>query len=99
MKIVVDGEQILELTEIQKKVILNEICLEKLDSDLKRRLCYILCHKYERCFSRLKTEWDQKLIANGVSSVPTDPEEYAKLVFSQPNYKDSSAREAESQKA
>ena len=68
---------------------------DEFDSDMKRRLNWVLMHKYERCFSRLKAEWDKKLIQNGVQSVPTDPDAYAQLVFSQPNYKDRKARDTE----
>jgi len=64
---------------------------------MKRRLEYILMHKYEQCFKRLKEEWDTKLLANGVQSVPTDPQAYAQLVFEQPNYKDRKDRELEAQ--
>ena len=58
-------------------------------------LSHRINHKYERCFERLKKEWDKKLIDNGVKSMPTDPDEYAQLVFSQPNYKDRKARDLE----
>jgi len=89
MKISVDNKELFTLSETQKKVICNDINMDILDADLKRRLQYILMHKYEQCFKRLKNEWDQKLAANGVESVPTDPDAYAEMVFAQPNYKDS----------
>lgn len=97
MKISVDGQQLFELSEIQKKVIKNDINEDIFEDDMKRRLHYILTHKYERCFERLKNEWDIKLKENGVKLVPTDPDEYAQLVFSQPNYKDRKARDAQEQ--
>lgn len=93
MKISVDGKVLFELSETQKKVIKNEIHEDVFDEDMKRRLQYILMHKYERCFERLKSEWDQKLRANGVSMMPTDPDAYAELVFSQPNYKSRKQRD------
>jgi hypothetical protein len=93
MKISVNDTELFTLTETQKSVIKNDIDADIFDEDMKRRLQYILMHKYERCFARLKTEWDKKLIENGVQSVPTDPDAYAQLVFSQPNYKDRKARE------
>ena len=94
MKISVDGKDLFELTDIQKQVIQNDIPTDIFYDDMCRRLQYILMHKYERCFARLKAEWDQKLIANGVKSMPTDPDEYAKLVFSQPNYQDRKQRDS-----
>jgi len=93
MKISVNDKELYTLTDIQKQVIQNDVPLDIFEEDMKRRLQWVLMHKYEVCFKDLKEIWDQKLIANGVSMVPTDPDEYAKLVFSQPNYKNRSARE------
>lgn len=95
MKISVNDKELFTLSDTQKKVIKNDINADIFDADMERRLQYILTHKYEQCFKRLKGEWDQKLISNGVESVPTDPDAYAELVFAQPNYKDRKAREIE----
>ncbi len=95
MKISVDGVDLFTLSDIQKQVIRNDIPEDIFDDDMKRRLQYILMHKYERCFARLKQEWDSKLAANGVAMIPTDPDAYAQLVFAQPNYKNRSQRDAE----
>lgn len=94
MKISVNDQELFTLSDIQKQVIKNDIPTEIFDADMNRRLQYILMHKYEECFKSLKAEWDPKLIANGVTMVPTDPDAYAQLVFAQPNYKDRSARES-----
>lgn len=95
MKISVDNVELFTLSDIQKQVIRNDIADDIFEEDMKRRIQYILMHKYERCFARLKEEWDSKLAANGVSMIPTDPDAYAQLVFSQPNYKNRSQRDAE----
>ncbi|MGJ0429623.1 hypothetical protein [Methylobacter sp.] len=87
MKISVNGQDLFELSEIQCKVICNDIHGDIFDEDMKRRLQWVLMHKYEQCFNRLKAEWDSKLAENGVSSIPLNKDEYAQLVFSQPNYK------------
>ena len=92
MKVQVNGIDLFELSEMQKKVICNDIAAPLLEEDMKRRLEYVLMHKYERCFERLKKEWDQKLPGR-VDSVPTDKDAYAQLVFSQPDYKDRQARD------
>jgi hypothetical protein len=94
MKISVNDQELFTLSETKKKVIKNDIPQEIFDEDMKRRLEYILMHKYESCFERLKKEWEPKLAANGVQMIPTDPDAFAELVFAQPNYKDRSAREA-----
>lgn len=95
MKISCDGKELFSLSEVQKKVIQNDIQSEAFEQDMCRRLQWVLIHKYEQCFTRLKKEWEPKLVENGVKSVPTNPESFAELVFSQPNYKNRSQREAE----
>lgn len=97
MKISVNDIELYTLSETQKNVIKNDINADIFDADMERRLEYILNHKYERCFARLKQEWDPKLVANGVTSIPTDPDAYAQLVFAQPNYKDRKTRDLESE--
>jgi len=93
MKISVDGKELYTLSEIQKKVIRNDIHEDIFEEDMKRRLHWVLNHKYERCFARLKAEWEPKRKLNGVKMIPTDEEEFAQLVFSQKNYKNRSQRE------
>ena len=93
MKISVNDQHLFTLSETQKKVIKNDILEDIFDDDMKRRLEWVLTHKYERCFERLKKEWDQKLAAKGVSMIPTNPDAYAELVFSQPEYKNRSQRD------
>lgn len=98
MKISVDDKELFTLTEIQKKVIKNDICCHEFDKDMKRRLQYILTHKYERCFERLKSEWLPKL-SSRTDSIPTNPDKLAELIFSQPDYRDKLAKDQESQNA
>lgn len=94
MKISVDDKELFTLTDIQKQVMQDNIIEDIFEEDLKRRLQWVLIHKYEQCFKALKEEWDQKLKSNGVTMVPTDEEEYAKLVFSQRDYQNRSQRES-----
>ena len=95
MKISVNDVELFTLSDIQKQVIQNDVLSSIFEDDMKRRLQWVLMHKYEECFKSLKNEWDAKLIANGVKMVPTNPDEYAALVFEQPNYKNRSQRDAE----
>ena len=100
MKVMVDGEMVCELNDTQKKVIMNDIMADEFDADMKRRVNYILMHKYERCFERLKKEWEPRLAEShrAISSVPLDRDAFAELVFSQSDYKDRQKREKESEK-
>lgn len=93
MKISVNDQALYTLSDTQKQVIMNEIPEEIFEDDMKRRLQWILTHKYDECFKRLKTEWDTKLAKNGIKMIPTDADAYAQLVFSQPDYKNRSMRE------
>jgi len=95
MKVQVDGKDLFELTEIQKKVLRNDIKADILDEDVKRRMFHVINHKYERCFARLKKEWEPRLEKAGVESIPTNKDAFAALVFEQPDYKDRSARDEE----
>ena len=92
MKISVNDKELFVLSEIQKKVICNDIADDIFQEDMKRRLKWVLTHKYEQCFKRLKAEWDKKLIDNSVTMVPTQPDAYAELVFAQSNDKNAQER-------
>lgn len=96
MKVYVNSEQILELKEIHKKVIQNDIPTNIFEQDMKRRIQYILTHKYERCLERLKKEWMPKL-KERETSIPTNDEDLAALILSQPDYKNRQTRKEESE--
>ena len=70
----------------KKKVIKNDIHEDEFEDDIKRRLKYILSHKYDKCFDRLKNEWIPKLKESGVESIPLDNDRFAELVFNHPKY-------------
>lgn len=91
MKISVNDVALFTLSENQKKVIRNDIADEIFDEDMRRRVEYGLKHKYEQCFKRLKQQWDP-ILASRYQSVPTDKDEYAQLVFDQPDYKNKTQR-------
>ena len=93
MKVSVNDTELFTLSETQKKVIKNDIHEAEFDADMKRRLQYILIHKYEQCFERLKKEWEPKLAASGAKSIPTDKDEFAQMVFAHGQYKNRSQRE------
>jgi len=95
MIVKVDNVDLFELNETQKNVLKNDINSNVFEDDVKRRLFYIINHKYEQCYKRLKQEWEPKLASRGVESIPTDKDAFAKLVFSQEDYKDRAARDAD----
>ena len=95
MKVSVNDLELFTLSEIQKRVIMNDIHEDVFDEDMKKRLQYILIHKYERCLDRMQKEWMPKLKERSVDSIPLNDERFADLVFSQPDYKDRKTRDLE----
>jgi plasmid maintenance system killer protein len=92
MKISVNDQELYTLTPTQLQV-LGDAINANLEEDLKRRLKWVLTHKFEEVMKDMKSEWIPKLQANGVTMMPIDNEEFAKLVFSQPNYKQRSKKQ------
>ena len=92
MKIQVDGKNVFELNDTQKRVIQNDIPAKIFREDMERRVRYIIEHKYERCFERLKREWEPKLKGR-VESFPSNDDDFAELIFSQTDYESRSQRE------
>lgn len=92
MKVFLDNKEILNISDTMFKVIGNDIA-EDVAGDIERRLAWVITHKYEQCFSRLKAEWDPKLSTRNIEMIPTNKEKYAELVFSQPDYKNRFERE------
>lgn len=93
MKVQVDGVDVFELSETQKKVLRSEIADDIFDADMKRRLHWVLMHKYENTFARFRRDWEAILIAEGATSLPTDKDEFANLVFANKNYKSRQQKE------
>ena len=93
MIIKVDDKVLFEISDLQKNVIGNDIA--DVDANIRRQLFWVVNHKYEQCFKRLKAEWEPKLAAKGIESLPTNKDAFANLVFAQEDYKDRSARDAE----
>ena len=92
MKISVNDVELFSLSDVQKQVIGDQISSEKFDEDVKRRLQWAVLHKHEQCMARLRKEWMPKLKGR-VESVPVDDEAFAKLIFSQSDYKDRQSRD------
>lgn len=95
MKISVDDVELFTLSEIQKQVIQNEIPIEIFDEDMKRRIRWVLVdEKYRKCMERLRKEWEPKLKTEGVAMLPTNDDAFAQMVFSHPEYKNRSQKDA-----
>lgn len=97
MQIKVDDVVLFELSDVQKQVLCNDIHRDCLDDDMKRRIEYIVMHKYEQCMKRLRVEWEPVLKSEGAESIPCNDDAFAQLIFSRADYKCRKAREEEAQ--
>jgi hypothetical protein len=96
MHVKINDKIVCELTEIQQKVIKNDIPSEIFDEDIERRVNYILSHKYQRCLERLRQEWEP-ILKKDLPSIPSNDEEFAELVFARADYKNKSQRNLEAE--
>lgn len=94
MQISVDGVLLFELSDHQKDVIKNNIRADIFDDDMKRRLQWVLNHKYDECFKELSDQW-MPILKDRVAQIPTDQAAFANLIFVQPDYKDMLAKSNE----
>jgi len=98
MNVYVDDELIFSLSDDQKKVLEYGIVSSQLDSDIKRRLKWIILDQhFGRRYQDLRAEWEPKLIAKGATSLPTDPIAFCQLAWQDPDYKSASQKAAERQ--
>lgn len=93
MKFSVNDKVVFELSDIQEKVLKDNIFSEELEKTMGERVKWVIEKKYEASFKHLKDEWMHKLYKSGVESVPLNDEKFAELVFSQPDYKARSQRD------
>jgi len=92
MKFYIDKELVFELTQSQEDIIKHDIPEEEFLSDMKRRIQWVVMHKYTRSFKRLKDEWIPKLKESGVASMSLDDDKLSRDIFRHANYKNRSAR-------
>jgi len=86
MKIMYNDECLIELTDIQKKILCSSIREDVLEEHIQHLARYFIQKKYDEVYKKLHEEWLPKLTASGVKMVPTNPEEFAQLVFAHPDY-------------
>lgn len=93
MKISVDDKELFSLNETQKKVIKDYVSEDIFEPDMRRRLEWVIMHLYDNAFEMLKNNWYPILKSRGIKLLPTDNDEFAELVFSQPEYKSKQERD------
>jgi len=96
MKILVDGIELLDINETQKKIIADDVNIDIIEDDIKRRLKWVIQHKCDFNMERLKKYWIPKLEKEGIKSIPTNNEELAEIIFAHKDYKGAKSKILES---
>jgi LPS O-antigen subunit length determinant protein (WzzB/FepE family) len=92
MKITLDDVDLYTVSDVQQKIIQNDVNTDRFEATIKNQLQGVLKSQYDLSFRNLKQKWDP-ILAQRVTSVPTDPTAYAALVFQQPDYLDRKGRD------
>jgi len=87
----VDGREVFRVSPTQKRM-MKLTGVEDPDAECHSKMAWVLSHKYERCMERLRNEWEPRLVARGMETLPTSDEDFAGLVFAQSDYKDRTER-------
>lgn len=95
MQISIDNQNLISISDEQKAIMRFCYPTDKIDDLIKDRVSWIVNELCTQTFNLMKKEWEPKLIARGVESLPADKIAFSQLVFSQPDYKDRAQREAE----
>lgn len=86
-RVTMDGKEVLNITEFERKILENKIPKEIFDADMKRRIFYFITHPYRVEINKLKRTWIPKLKQAEVKTVPLADEDFAHFLFSHPVYK------------
>lgn len=98
MEIKLNGKVILTLSDVQKKVLMNDISSDIFEEDIARRVCYIIMHKHEQSIKRLQEEWTPKFKDMGKASIPLNDEKFCEMVFNTKGYEDKQTRQLKEEK-
>lgn len=90
----IDDEVVFTLSATQEQMLKYSIRDSEFNGEMKRRVLSVIHDRYQQCFNKFKQDWDAKLLAREVSTVPLDPDAYAELVFAQPDYKSRTEEDA-----
>lgn len=88
---------VLEIDEIDKKILSYDIPSITLEEDIKRRISFFIGNRINEAMEVMIKEW-KETIDSRYDSVPTSPKAYAELITSQFDYQDKIAYDAGQQK-
>lgn len=97
MKIKYEDQDIIEISEIDRLVLENDLISEDIEEDMLRRIKYVITHKIKQCEKRLMDEWVPELLNDPtVDTLPADRDMLIRKILNMPNYKNKKQRDASS---
>jgi hypothetical protein len=92
MLVKLDDEVLFEIDERMIKLLAHDL-MDPLQ-EIRRRLRWVIEHKSDQCFERLKKEWVEKLMNDAdVQSIPANKRDFLDLVLAHKDYKNRVQRE------
>jgi len=86
MQVKLDDEVLFEIDDLMVNLLAHDL-LDPIQ-EIKRRLKYIIDHKCDQCYERMRLEWTQKFTNDpNMTSVPTKKADFVNLVLTHPDYK------------
>jgi hypothetical protein len=90
----VDGETIYSLSASDLELLLDEMPLAQIESDIKRRVKWVIEHKMEQRWLEFKAKWIEVLMKDPeVLSIPSKKADFISYVVARSDYKDRDARD------
>ena len=90
MKISVDSIDILEVSESNKNVLLNDL------ADINEWIVNAITGKIENCYERFKKYWIPILMNDpNVTNIPANRDDFISMVMARSDYKNRAQRDAE----
>ena len=92
MKFYVDSVCVLELSPVQEQILLSGIPADVFVPTMQQRVVWVINEVINGSFDSLFNKW-LPILQGRYDSLPSNPDKFAELIFSQPDYKPASTSE------
>ena len=92
MKFYVDSVCVLELSPVQEQILLSGIPADVFVPTMQQRVVWVINQVIDGSFDSLFNKW-LPILQGRYDSLPSNPDKFAELIFSQPDYKPASTSE------
>ena len=89
MKFFVDSVCVLELSPVQEQILLSGIPADVFVPTMQQRVVWVINQVIDGSFDSLFNKW-LPILQGRYDSLPSNPDKFAELIFSQPDYKPAS---------